>query len=280
MAKILHTAGQRPHPAGRPDGAAKSGAAKAEGDKIVAAPPEGSDSQAAGKALAALPESGQGGAVGKRAPWASPLDSLCGRRILLIVTGGVAAYKAAELARLLSKSGALVRVAMTEAAQRFVAPLTFASLTLGPVASDMWERDLSADPVAHVSWAKWAELLIVAPATADFLAKMAQGLAGDFASASALACQSPKLLAPAMNDGMFLNPATRANLATLSERGHIVLESPEGLLACGTVGAGRMAEPEIIAWEAARAIARGPLEGRRVVVTGGATREMWDDIRF
>ena len=210
----------------------------------------------------------------------TPLDTLRARRILLIVTGGVAAYKAAELARLLAKSGALVRVAMTEAAGRFVTPLTFATLTGGPVASDLWDRPLSSDPVPHVSCAEDAELIVVAPATADFLAKMAHGLADDFASTTILASQKPKLLAPAMNTGMYLNPATQDNLGTLTRRGHHVLTSPEGLLACGSIGAGRMAEVETIAWEAAKILADGPLKGRKVVVTGGATREPWDDIRF
>ncbi|MDR2455898.1 MAG: bifunctional phosphopantothenoylcysteine decarboxylase/phosphopantothenate--cysteine ligase CoaBC [Deltaproteobacteria bacterium] len=212
--------------------------------------------------------------------WSSPLEVLKDNRILLIVTGGVAAYKAAELARLFSKNGAQVRVAMTEAAGRFVTPLTFASLTGGLVASDLWERPQIIDPIAHVSWADWAEVLVVAPATANFLAKMAQGLADDFPSAVALASKKPKLLAPAMNTGMYENPATQANLSLLADRGHHVLESPDGLLACGAVGAGRMAEVEIIAFETARILFGGYLTGRKVVVTGGATREPWDDIRF
>jgi phosphopantothenoylcysteine decarboxylase/phosphopantothenate--cysteine ligase len=212
--------------------------------------------------------------------FSTPLDMLRGRRVLLIVTGGVAACKAAELARLMAKSGAQVRVAMTEAAGRFVTPLTFSSLTGGQVASNLLERPQILDSVAHVAWAEWAEILVVAPATANFLAKMAHGLADDFPSTVILASQRPKLLAPAMNTGMLFNPATIANMALLAERGHHLLNSPEGLLACGSVGAGRMAEVEAIAMEAARILCRGPLDGRKAVVTGGATREPWDDIRF
>jgi phosphopantothenoylcysteine decarboxylase/phosphopantothenate--cysteine ligase len=209
-----------------------------------------------------------------------PLGLLAGRRILLTVTGGVAAYKAAELARLMAKAGALVRVAMTEAARRFVAPLTFSSLTGQPVATGLWDRPGGLPAIPHVAWSEWAELLVTAPATADFLAKLAHGLADDLPSSLALAYGGPRLHAPAMNAGMFLNPATADNLATLRARGHRVLGSPEGPLACGTEGPGRMAEPGEIALEAARLLAGGRLSGRRVVVTGGATREAWDDIRF
>ncbi|MDR0354418.1 MAG: bifunctional phosphopantothenoylcysteine decarboxylase/phosphopantothenate--cysteine ligase CoaBC [Deltaproteobacteria bacterium] len=205
---------------------------------------------------------------------------LRGRRLLLTVTGGIAAYKAAELARLLTKSGALVRVVMTEAAKRFVAPLTFSSLTGQPTADDMWAQPPTADHIPHVAWAEWAELLITAPATADFLAKLACGLADDLASAIALAYAGPRLIAPAMNVGMYLNPATVHNLDVLKSRGVRVLGSPTGLLACGTTGPGRLAEPEVIALEAARLLSGGLLAGKKVLVTGGASQEKWDDIRF
>jgi phosphopantothenoylcysteine decarboxylase/phosphopantothenate--cysteine ligase len=214
------------------------------------------------------------------APMSSPLDRFLARRILLVVTGGIAAYKAAELARLITKSGGLVRVAMTEAATRFITPLTFTSLTGQAVVTDLWDRVNADDNVIHVAWSQWAEIMITCPATANFIAKLAHGLADDFASCTSLAFQGPRLVAPAMNTGMYLNPATKSNLEILTKRGYRVLESPEGLLACGTIGAGRMAEVPMIAWEAARLLSPSLLKGRRVVVTGGATREPWDDIRF
>ncbi|MDR3134747.1 MAG: bifunctional phosphopantothenoylcysteine decarboxylase/phosphopantothenate--cysteine ligase CoaBC [Deltaproteobacteria bacterium] len=212
-----------------------------------------------------------------------PLAILKGKKIILTVTGGIAAYKGAALAHMITKAGATVRVVMTDAGKRFVGPLTFSTLTGQPVASDLWagpgtEEGL-AHNVQHVAWADWADLMIVAPATADYLAKLAHGLAGDLASTIALAWQGPTLVAPAMNSGMFLNPATIANLETLRARGFIVLGSPEGLLACGSVGVGRMAEPESIALEAARILSGGNLKGKNVLVTGGATQESWDDIR-
>ncbi|MDR1656020.1 MAG: bifunctional phosphopantothenoylcysteine decarboxylase/phosphopantothenate--cysteine ligase CoaBC [Deltaproteobacteria bacterium] len=213
-------------------------------------------------------------------PFSSPLEVLRGRRIVLTVTGGVAAYKAAELARLLTKNGAQVRVLLTKAAECFVTALTFSSLTAQPVASDLWAETSARENVAHVAWAQWAEVMVTAPATANFLAKLTHGLADDLASSVALAFGGPRLAAPAMNTGMYLNPATRTNLELLRQRGYRILESPEGLLACGSVGAGRLAEIREIAWETARLLTGGPLEGRRVVVTGGATREPWDDIRF
>jgi phosphopantothenoylcysteine decarboxylase/phosphopantothenate--cysteine ligase len=144
----------------------------------------------------------------------------------------------------------------------------------------MWTRPGTADTVPHVAWAEWADLVVTAPASADYLAKLAHGLAGDLASSIALAFGGPKLVAPAMNTGMYLNPATVTNLMTLKDRGYRVLESPEGPLACGTSGPGRMAEPEVIALEAARLLSKKPLAGKKVLVTGGATREAWDDIRF
>ncbi|MDR1545791.1 MAG: bifunctional phosphopantothenoylcysteine decarboxylase/phosphopantothenate--cysteine ligase CoaBC [Deltaproteobacteria bacterium] len=209
-----------------------------------------------------------------------PLQLLRGRRILLTVCGGVAAYKAAALASLLTRQGALVRTALTAAAQRFVAPLTFSALTGQPTVSEMWERPDKLEPTAHVAWADWAEALVTAPASADFVAKLAHGLADDWPSTAALAFSGPRLTAPAMNASMYLNPATADNLALLARRGHRVLSAPEGRLACGASGPGRLAEPEIIALETARLLSAGPLRGQKVVVAGGATREPWDDIRF
>jgi phosphopantothenoylcysteine decarboxylase/phosphopantothenate--cysteine ligase len=232
-----------------------------------------------------------GGGVGPAAPGggasapagtgdtpSSPGDLLRGKRILLVVTGGVAAYKAVFLARLLVKAGAEVRTAMTEAAARFVTPLTFEAATGGEAVVDMWAR--RGAEVGHVAWARWADMAVVAPATADFVARMACGLAGDFAAATVLASEAPKLVCPAMNAGMYLNPATRANLDLLEARGATVAASPAGPLACGEEGPGRMAEPADVLAEAERLAAPKPLAGKRALVTSGATAEPWDDIRI
>ncbi|MDR2386050.1 MAG: hypothetical protein LBE80_00510, partial [Deltaproteobacteria bacterium] len=202
-----------------------------------------------------------------------PLSLLRDKKIILTVTGGVAAYKAAALAHLMTKAGALVRVVMTEAGEKFVGKVTFSSLTGQEVVTNMWDRpgasSSASHNVQHVAWAEWADLIIVAPATADYLAKLAHGLAGDLASTIALAYTGPSLVAPAMNTGMYQNPATVANLQSLVSRGFKVLNSPSGLLACGTSGTGRMAEPEVIAFEAARILSEKPLKGQKVLVTGG-----------
>ncbi|MDR2945649.1 MAG: bifunctional phosphopantothenoylcysteine decarboxylase/phosphopantothenate--cysteine ligase CoaBC, partial [Candidatus Adiutrix sp.] len=210
--------------------------------------------------------------------WASPLSLLAGRRLALVVTGGVAAYKGAELARTLVRAGAEVRAVLTENAARFVTPLTFEALTRQPAYVDMWGKPQF--DIEHISLADWAEAVVVAPATANFLAKMAWGLADDFASTFLLASPAPALAAPAMNSRMLAAPATVANLATLAERGVTLVNSQSGLLACGTVGDGRLAEPEVIALMAARALSPNDFQGMKVAVSAGSTREAWDDIRF
>jgi len=172
---------------------------------------------------------------------------LAGREILLCVTGGIAAYKSADLASRLVRAGAAVNVAMTEAAGRFVAPLTFQALVGRRAYTSLWqqEADYSA---SHISLTELADLMIVAPATANIIAKLACGLADDLVSALALsACQAcPILMAPAMNSRMWSAPATKQNVAVLRERGVSIVGPGEGYLACGTVGPGRMAEPEEI----------------------------------
>lgn len=210
--------------------------------------------------------------------WASPLSVLVGRRLALVVTGGVAAYKAAELARILVRAGAEVRTVMTENAARFITPLTFESLTRQPAYLDMWSKPQF--DIEHISLADWAEAVIVAPATANFLAKMTWGLADDFASTFLLASDAPKLAAPAMNSRMLAAPSTAANLNTLIERGVTVINSQSGLLACGVVGDGRLADLESIALMTARAVTHPDFSGVRVAVSAGPTRESWDDIRF
>ncbi|HVF08040.1 MAG TPA: bifunctional phosphopantothenoylcysteine decarboxylase/phosphopantothenate--cysteine ligase CoaBC, partial [Actinomycetota bacterium] len=205
------------------------------------------------------------------------------RRVLLGVTGGIAAYKSAHLARLLTADDMQVTVIMTEAATRFVGPDTFAALTGRPVHTSLWERP---GEVLHVRLAHEAELVVVAPATANLLASIAAGLADDLLSSTLLEFGGPVLVAPAMHTGMWEHPATRATVATLRERGVRFVGPATGPLAHGDEGIGRMAEPDDIA-DAARAIlmgsraaGRGGLDGRIVVVTAGPTHESIDPVRF
>jgi phosphopantothenoylcysteine decarboxylase/phosphopantothenate--cysteine ligase len=201
-----------------------------------------------------------------------------GRRIVLCVTGGIAAYKVVEVARSLTQVGADVRVVMTEAAQRFVGPQTFASVSRNPVATELFTE--SSD-VAHVELARGADLLVVAPATANALARMAVGLADDLFGATALMARCPILLAPAMHTEMWEHSATRANLEALVDRGAGLVGPRRGELLSGDEGMGRMAEPhEIVdAVLEALSVARS-LDGRRVVVTAGGTQELIDPVRF
>ncbi len=205
-------------------------------------------------------------------------------RVVLGVCGGIAAYKAAELARALQERGCTVQVVMTEAARQFVQPLTFAALTNQKVISGLWastpEETLSS-AVEHIAVAQDADLLVVAPATADVLARFAHGLADDFLTTLYLAFAGTVVLAPAMNTNMWNHPATRANLATLRSRGHVIVEPEDGLLACGTVGPGRLAAPLKIA-DAVMATAnrRRDLVGETVLVTAGPTAEPLDPVRF
>ncbi len=172
---------------------------------------------------------------------------LAGKRIALGVTGSIACYKACELVRLYVKAGAEVAVVMTKGAQQFVTPLTFRTLSRRSVTADLFENPATWVP-GHISLADWCDALVVAPCTANVAAKMAHGIADDSLSALALACRRPKLVAPAMNEGMLDNPATRENLATLRRRGIAVMDCGEGELACGTEGRGRMPEPaEVLA---------------------------------
>jgi len=170
---------------------------------------------------------------------------LAGKRIALGVTGSIACYKACELVRLYVKAGAEVAVVMTKGAQQFVTPLTFRTLSRRSVTADLFENPATWVP-GHISLADWCDALVVAPCTANVAAKMAHGIADDSLSALALACRRPKLVAPAMNEGMLDNPATRENLATLRRRGIAVMDCGEGELACGTEGRGRMPEPAAV----------------------------------
>jgi phosphopantothenoylcysteine decarboxylase/phosphopantothenate--cysteine ligase len=201
--------------------------------------------------------------------------------VVLGVTGGIAAYKAAALCSHLVKAGAVVDVILTDAACEFVTPLTFQALTHRPVITEMFAL-LAETEIGHVSLAKRADLLIIAPATANTIAKLAAGLADNMLTTTALATQAPILLAPAMESQMWTNPLTQANVERLGQIRDVILVGPgEGRLASGASGVGRMAEPEEIldaaCWVLAR---RGPLAGRRVTVSAGGTREPLDPIRF
>lgn len=199
-----------------------------------------------------------------------------GRRVLLVVSGGIAAYKSAYLLRLLDEAGATVDVVMTRAAERFVGPVTFEALSGRPVHTDLWER-----PLAHIELGRDADLAIVAPATADLLAEMAAGRAGGLATATLLAAACPVLACPAMNGRMWDHPATRENVARLRERGIRLVGPAYGPLAEGEIAVGRMEEPATIVAEAGRSLETGSaFSGLRVVVTAGPTRAPVDPVRY
>jgi len=204
-------------------------------------------------------------------------------RITVGVCGGIAAYKAAELVRALQRQGAEVRVVMTEAAQKFVQPLTFAALTGHKVTTSLWEDWSAGDEngIDHIAEAQWADALLLAPATANILAKFAHGIADDFLSTLYLATTAPVLVAPAMNVNMWKHAATQANVEILRQRGVHIVEPGTGELACGMVGEGRMAEPEAIAAALLALLGRSrDLAGEVVLVTAGGTREALDPVRF
>jgi len=206
-------------------------------------------------------------------------------RVALGVGGGIAAYKAAELARALQERGATVQVIMTNAAQEFITPLTFAALTNQKVITDLFANrsaeEVLSSSVEHIHVAQNLDALVVAPATADLLAKFAHGLAGDFLTTTYLAFKGPVVLAPAMNTNMWEHPATQANMATLQARGHLIVEPEAGLLACGTTGPGRLAEPDRIAEVVVRLLStRRDLEGETVLLTAGPTQESLDPVRY
>jgi len=200
-------------------------------------------------------------------------------RVLLGVTGGIAAYKAAELASLLTKQGRAVRVVMTRAAHNFITPLTFAALTDHPVAGNMFDPEQET-AIGHIELARWAQVVVVAPATANFIAKAAAGLADDLLTTLLLATTAPLLVAPAMNPQMYAHPAVQENLETLRRRGVELVGPAQGRTACGEEGAGRMAEPAFIAEEVARLLTPDELAGVKVLVTAGPTREHLDPVRF
>lgn len=203
-----------------------------------------------------------------------------GRKIVLGVTGGIAAFKAVELASRLTKAGAEVHVLMSRAAKEFVTELTFREITGYPVASDMWAKNQEFH-VEHIALARLAELVIVAPATANLVAKMATGLADDLLSTTLLATKAPVFLAPAMNTGMYENPATQHNLEILRSRGVHIIEPVSGHLACGAEGKGRLPEAvELAGIVESFFNSRDSLKGRKLIVTAGGTREPIDPVRY
>jgi phosphopantothenoylcysteine decarboxylase/phosphopantothenate--cysteine ligase len=207
------------------------------------------------------------------------------KRLILGVTGSIAAYKVATLASHLTQAGAQVDVVMTQSATRFVSPLTFQALTGRPVYTDMWQTETGGGlptHIAHVGLAEGADLLVIAPATANTIAKLALGLADNLLSVTALAARCPVVVAPAMDGGMFDHPATQANLATLGAREGVTIVGPTvGRMASGLEGMGRMVEPEILLGACRLALAAGgPLSGHKIVATAGGTRESLDPVRF
>lgn len=207
------------------------------------------------------------------------MQRLANRRILLGVTGGIAAYKSAELIRLLKKAGADVRVVMTEGAQAFITPLTLQALSGNPVHTELLDPAAEAG-MGHIELARWADLVLVAPATADFIARLAQGSAGDLLATLCLATPAPIALAPAMNQGMYRDAATQANLAILTSRSIRCFGPADGDQACGDIGPGRMLEPVDIAAAAASLFQSRMLDGVRVLITAGPTREAIDPVRY
>lgn len=199
-------------------------------------------------------------------------------RILLGVGGGIAAYKAAELVRLFMQQDHQVQVVMTRAGEKFIQPLTFAALTGRKVLTDLFAIE---DAIEHISVAQAHDVLVIAPATADLLAKLSHGLADDFLSTLYLAFTGPVVLAPAMNVNMWQHPATQANLATLIQRGHTVVEPGSGFLACGMIGPGRLADPETIAQAVVQqGRPKQDLAGETVLLTAGPTQEPLDPVRY
>ncbi len=205
-------------------------------------------------------------------------DGLRGARIFLGVSGGIAAYKAAALTSTLVQRGANVDVVMTAEAERFVTPLTFSSLTARPVYASLWDYP---ERIPHIRLVREADVALVAPATANLIAKLAAGIADDLLSTALLAARIPRILAPAMNEAMYEDPATKANLSTLRARGYEVVDPERGFLAERETGMGRLASEERIVDALERTLARRrSLRGKRVAITGGPTREAFDPVRF
>ena len=200
------------------------------------------------------------------------------RKVLLGVIGSIAAYKAAELARILVSWGHDVRCVMTESAQEFITPLTLQAVTGHSVTTDFWESE--SPEIGHIEMADWADVVVIAPATADFIAKLSGGFADTPLLAVCLATRAPILVAPAMNVNMFDHPKTKENIQSLRSRGISFVDPEDGELACGWNGSGRLAEPMEIFYHARRLISRGDLKDKKILIVTGPTREMIDPVRF
>ncbi len=207
------------------------------------------------------------------------MKRLANKRILLGITGGIAAYKTAELCRLFVKAGADVRVVMTHAATEFITPLTMQALSGNRVHLELLDADAEAG-MGHIELARWPDLVLVAPASADFMARIASGHASDILSTLLLATKAPVAVAPAMNQGMWANTSTKENLQTLRKRGYLIFGPGEGEQACGDVGLGRMLEPEQLLQASAAVFEEGLLAGLKLCITAGPTREAIDPVRF
>ncbi|MGI6180462.1 MAG: bifunctional phosphopantothenoylcysteine decarboxylase/phosphopantothenate--cysteine ligase CoaBC [Agathobaculum sp.] len=204
---------------------------------------------------------------------------LAGKTVVLCVTGGIAAYKAADLTSKLRHQGAAVRVLMTESATQFISPMTFETLSSNRVVVDTFDRNFAWE-VEHVSLAKAADVFVIAPATANVIAKAAHGIADDMVTTTLLATKAPVVIAPAMNTGMYDNPVTQQNLETLRQRGFHIVDPAAGRLACGDTGRGKLADTPDLIWGIEKALTPQDMAGKRVLVTAGPTQEAMDPVRF
>ncbi len=207
------------------------------------------------------------------------MTSLANKQILLGVTGGIAAYKSADLVRRLQDAGASVQVVMTPAAQEFITPLTMQALSGNPVHTQLLDPEAEAG-MGHIQLARWADLVLIAPATADFMARLTQGMGNDLLTSICLATAAPIALAPAMNQGMWRNEATQTNLDILVKRSIHIFGPADGGQACGDIGPGRMLEPLQLVDATANLFTSGSLAGKKVVITAGPTREAIDPVRY
>ena len=207
------------------------------------------------------------------------MRSLSQKRIILGITGGIAAYKSAEIARRLQDQGAEVRVIMTESAQEFIRPLTLQALTGKPVHTDLLDPEAEA-AMGHIELARWADALLVAPATANFIAALSQGIANDLLTTVCLAATGKMVVAPAMNQAMWSQPASKENIARLKQRGITIFEPDNGIQACGDIGPGRLQQPDAIVDQFSRIFESNALSGKKVVITAGPTREAIDPVRY
>jgi phosphopantothenoylcysteine decarboxylase/phosphopantothenate--cysteine ligase len=217
--------------------------------------------------------------IGYKEPLVKQMGQLYNRNVVLGVTGGIAAYKSAQLVRDLQEGGARVRIVMTHGATEFITPLTLQALSGNPVHLDLLDAEAEAG-MGHIELARWADLVLIAPATADFISRLAQGRADDLLTTLCLATSAPLMVAPAMNQGMWRDLATVANIDILRDRGITLIGPTEGSQACGDVGPGRMEEPSGIVEAAANLFDSGLLDGLRVTITAGPTREALDPVRY